>query len=60
MNGVYSRNRLFDQFCLTGAENLPVLEDDVSADGVVEMSVLENYETTLEDGWPDFIRDFYA
>jgi hypothetical protein len=58
LSGVYARNKLFDLYCRTGAEELPALENDVSADDAIKMSVLENYETSLEDGWPEFIEDF--
>ena len=60
MAGLYVRNRLFNTYCQVGMENLPVLEEDVGSDGTVLMTVLENYETALEDGWPDFVRDFYT
>jgi hypothetical protein len=58
LSGVYVRNKLFDTYYRAGAEELPELENDVSVDGVIKMSVLESYETSLEDGWPEFIEDF--
>ncbi|MDR1978786.1 MAG: hypothetical protein LBQ42_08635 [Synergistaceae bacterium] len=58
MSGVYARNKLFDVYCRTGAEDLPYLENDVCTDDAVRTSVIENYETSLEDGWPEFIEDF--
>jgi hypothetical protein len=58
MSGVFAHNKLFDTYCLKGKEELPHLEDDVVADGVVVNTVLENYETSLEDDWPNFIKDF--
>jgi hypothetical protein len=60
MSGVFAQNKLFDTYCLRGKEDLPHLEDDVFADSVVVTTVLEDYETSLEDDWPDFIRDFYV
>jgi hypothetical protein len=49
---------LFDIYYRAGAEDLPELENDVSIGDVIKMSVIENYETSLEDGWPEFIEDF--
>ena len=58
MSGVYAHNKLFDVYYREGAEGLPILESDTYIDDVVTMSALENYETSLEDGWPEFIEDF--
>jgi hypothetical protein len=58
MGGVYSRNKLFDVSYLAGKENLPDLEDDVHADESVFSSVLDDYETSIEEDWPDFIKTF--
>ncbi|MDR1377243.1 MAG: hypothetical protein LBJ22_07000 [Synergistaceae bacterium] len=58
MSGVYARNKLFDIYCRAGAEELPELENDVCVDDVTKMTAVESYETSLEDGWPDFIEDF--
>ncbi|MDR2178981.1 MAG: hypothetical protein LBP21_01605 [Synergistaceae bacterium] len=58
MGGVYVRNKLFDIYFRAGAEDLPELEKDVSVDDVTSMSVMESYETALEDTWPEFIEDF--
>jgi hypothetical protein len=59
MGGVYSRNKLFDNIYLMGKENLPALEGDVCADEAVVSSVLENYETSIEEDWPNFIKNSY-
>jgi hypothetical protein len=59
MGGVYSRNRLFDSVYLAGKENLPNLEGDVCADETVVSSVLEDYETSIEEDWSDFVKIFY-
>ncbi|MDR1621033.1 MAG: hypothetical protein LBS00_01520 [Synergistaceae bacterium] len=58
MSGVYAHNKLFDVYCRAGAEDLPNLENDAYVDDVTKMSVVESYETSLEDGWPEFIEDF--
>jgi hypothetical protein len=58
LSGVYSRNKLIDRLYRDGMEDLPVLEDDVSVERSVSLSLLENYETTIEEDWPEFIKDF--
>lgn len=60
MSGVYSHNKLFDSFNWVGVEDLPALEDDTHTSDSLETSVFEDYETSMEDGWPDFIKDIYA
>jgi hypothetical protein len=40
-------------------EALPDLEEEVYADYSVVTTIFEDYEITIEDCWPDFIRDFY-
>ena len=60
MSGVYARNKLFDDFCWIGAEYLPVLEDDIHTCCSVDTTPFEDYEVTLEETWPDFIKDSYA
>ena len=55
---MYSRNKHFDTFYLTGAQDLPELEIDIYAEGSTTSTVFENYEDYLADGWPEFIRDF--
>ena len=57
MSGVYSRNKLFETFCWAGLEVLPNLEVDFFADDSTEMTDFENYETMIDDSWPDFIKD---
>ena len=59
MSGVYSRNKLFDNSYLAGKENLPALEDDVHLDESIVSSIEEVYETTIEEDWPDFIKNLY-
>ena len=58
VSGVYSRNKHFDTFYLAGAQDLPELERDVYMDGATSSTIFESYEDYLEDGWPEFIRDF--
>lgn len=41
-------------------EVLPELEIDVCADGTAVMSVYEDYAASIEETWPDFIKDFYG
>ena len=59
MSGVYAHNKLFDTNYQRGAEDLPNLEDDVFTDDSVATTVFENYETSIEEEWPEFIKDFY-
>ncbi|MDR2529496.1 MAG: hypothetical protein LBD04_10880 [Synergistaceae bacterium] len=56
--GMYTRNKLFNTYCVRGAEELPNLEGEVYGDTSIRTTVIENYEVSLEDGWPDFIKDF--
>ena len=58
VGGVYSRNKHFDTFYLTGAQDLPELERDVYVEPSTEFSMFESYEDYLADGWPEFIKDF--
>ena len=58
MNGIFSRNRLFDTTYLTGTQGLPELGEDVYVEDATTMTIFEAYEDYLVDGWPDFIRDF--
>ena len=58
MSGLYSRNKLFDKMYPMGVQDLPGLVDDVSVEGAITMSVLENYEDYLPEGWADFIEIF--
>ena len=60
MNGVYSRNKLYDTVYQTGAQELPELEKDIYADDATVSTIFESYEDYLVDveGWPHFIRDF--
>ena len=41
-----------------GVQDLPRLEDDVSVESAVTMSIFENYEDYLPEGWAGFIEDF--
>ena len=59
MSGIYSRNKLFDTTYQAGAQDLPELEEDVYVESVTTSTIFEAYEDYLEDGWPEFIRDFY-
>ncbi|MDR2175529.1 MAG: hypothetical protein LBO82_06285 [Synergistaceae bacterium] len=59
MSGVYSRNKLFDSSYFAGKENLPELEIDVHTDESILSSVEENYETSIEEDWPNFIKNLY-
>jgi hypothetical protein len=59
MGGIYSRNKFFDSSYLAGKENLNGLEDDVHMDESVVFSALEDYETAIEEDWPNFIKNFY-
>ena len=60
MGGLYVRNKLVESFCRIGVEDLPELEDDVSAEDIMVADVIESFETSLEDDWPEFIIDFYS
>jgi hypothetical protein len=57
VSGVYSRNKLFDGLYQAGAEDLPVLESDVDVEGAVALSSIDGYEITIEEDWPEFIKD---
>ena len=59
MGGIYSRNKLFNTFYLTGTQDLPDLEEDVYVEGATTTTLFEAYEDYLPDGWADFIKDFY-
>jgi hypothetical protein len=43
---------------MLGAQDLPDLETDVYVEPAITSTVFESYEDYLEDGWPEFIRDF--
>ncbi|MDR1048258.1 MAG: hypothetical protein LBL51_00760 [Synergistaceae bacterium] len=58
MSGVYSYNKFFDSTYLAGKENLLELEDEVHTDESVVSSVIGDYETAIEEDWPDFIINF--
>ena len=58
MSGVYSYNKLFDTHCWTGVSELPALENEYFADDTVCTTSFDDYETTIEDSWPEFIKDF--
>jgi hypothetical protein len=57
MGGVYSRNKFFDDAYLAGRENLPNLENDVHMEESVASSIDEDYETSIEEDWPNFIKN---
>jgi hypothetical protein len=59
VGGVYSRNKFFDSAYLAGKESLSGLEDDVFSDESIISSVVDNYETSIEEDWPNFIKNFY-
>lgn len=59
MSGIYVHNKLFDDLYRVGADDLPELEEDVRSEDSTETTVFEDYESAIEDFWPDFIRDFY-
>lgn len=56
---MYVRNKLFNTYCMIGAEELPSLEGEIYGLTSIQTTVIEDYEVSLEDGWPDFIKDFY-
>jgi len=58
LNGIFSRNKLFDTVYYIGAQGLPELERDFHVEDVTTMTIFESYEDYLVDGWPDFTRDF--
>lgn len=57
MSVVYSRNKLFDVENWAGAEVLGGFEDVVHVDDASDLTVFEAYEVSIEDSWPNFIRD---
>ncbi|MDR1873838.1 MAG: hypothetical protein LBQ90_02330 [Synergistaceae bacterium] len=58
MSGVYAHNKLCGDFQGRGEEELAFLEDEVYVDEALRMSVLESYDTVIENSWADFIKDF--
>ena len=56
---MYVRNKLFNTHYMIGAEELPSLEGEIYGITSIQTTVIEDYEVSLEDGWPDFIKDFY-
>ena len=58
MSGLYSRNKLFDTEYMIGAQNLLELEEEVYLEPATMSTIVESYEDYLDDGWPEFIRDF--
>ena len=61
LSGIYSHNRYFDTFYMTGAQELPELEKEVYVEDSTTSTIFESYEdylTDAADGWPEFIRDF--
>ncbi|MDR3230014.1 MAG: hypothetical protein LBT65_01120 [Synergistaceae bacterium] len=58
MGGVYVHNPLCENFQGRAEEDLPVLEDEVSADESLGTTVVEDYETLIENDWAEFIKDF--
>ena len=59
MNGMYSRNKHFETFYLSGAQDLPGLEQEVHFDEATTATIFERYEDYLVNGWPEFVVDFY-
>ena len=57
MSVVYSRNKLFDVENWAVAEVLGGFEDVVHVDDASDLTVFEAYEVSIEDSWPNFIRD---
>ncbi len=57
MSVVYSHNKFFDLENWAGAEVLGGFEDIVRIDDVSELTSFESYEVSIEDSWPNFIRD---
>ena len=60
MNGVYSYNKLFDDLYWMGAETLPQLEEAVFAAETMYTTPVDDFEATVDDFWPDFVKDFYS
>ena len=58
MYGIYSHNKHFDTFYLTGAQDLSELEIDVNTENATTSTVFDSYEDYLTDGWAEFIEDF--
>lgn len=57
MSVIYSHNRFFDMENWAGAEVLGGFESAVRIDDVAELTVFDSYEVSIEDSWPNFIRD---
>ena len=57
MSVIYAYNKFFDMENWAGASVLEGFEDDVRIDEVSELTVFDAYEVSIEDSWPNFIRD---
>ena len=55
---VFERNTFGDEFLWTGVLDLPVLVDETIADVQMAADEPEDFETILDQWWPDFISDF--
>ncbi|MDR1740475.1 MAG: hypothetical protein LBR38_01310 [Synergistaceae bacterium] len=55
---LYTRNKLFDSVCLSGVVNLSDFESAVYAAETMEISMFDDYDTAIEEGWAEFIIDF--
>ncbi len=55
---VFERNTFGDEFLWTGVLDLPVLVDETIADVQMAADEPEDFETNLDQWWPEFISDF--
>lgn len=56
--GIFKHNKLFDDFCWMGAQDMPFFDEDVLVDDTCRATDVINYEICLDDWWPSFTADF--
>lgn len=57
MGVIYSHNKFFDMENWAGADILGGFEDTIRIDEASALTTFEAYEISIEDSWPNFIRD---
>ncbi|MGI6784416.1 MAG: hypothetical protein ACOX5A_09365 [Aminivibrio sp.] len=55
---VFERNTFGDEFVWAGVIDLPLLVDETIADEQLTEDEPEDFETNLDQWWPEFISDF--
>ncbi len=55
---VFERNTLGDEIMWMGIIDLPLLVDEAIAEEQLTVDEPEDFETNLDQWWPEFISDF--